>query len=123
MSSSEVWTMSRDPLVRTLAVAASVAAVAIVVNAVMVGAPFLAILAGPFILGVLLHRRAERSAAVVLALMGLLYTGIAVNYIRNTGSDWPIGDYIGVLVGGSAAVVAAATGIVVLFRRGTARLV
>ena len=93
---------------RTLTVAAGIAAAAVVVNAAVLLAPGLAILAVPFVAGLLLLRRHHGSALGLLAAGGLLHTVVAVNYVVAADSmDWAAGDYVGILVGGPAAAVTA----------------
>lgn len=104
---------------RLLTTAAAIAAVAIVVDAVAVAAPGLAILAAPFVAGMLLERRRPRAAVVTLAVGGLLWTGIAANYAASTDAlDWAAGDVVGILVGGPAAAVTLVVALLSMIHRG-----
>ena len=102
---------------RPMTVAGALAALAVLVDAVLVGAPGLALLAVPMLIGLWLrHRPAGR---IVMILGGLLITVIAAMYATSNGGigDWPAGDVVGMLLGGPAAAISAALGIAKAARR------
>jgi hypothetical protein len=104
---------------RPVTLAAALAALAVLVDAVLVGAPGLALLAVPLLVGLWMRR--GPAGLIVIVLGGLLVTAIDVMYVTSNGvpSGWAIGDVVGVLIGGSAAAVAVVLGALRLRHRST----
>lgn len=106
--------MLEDRTTRTRAIAAGVAA-AIVIDALWVRAPFLAIPAVPFAIGAWRYRAAHTVSSAVFALAGLGWALLALNYAMSNGIHAPaepdqvghplieVGDFLGVYVGGALA--------------------
>ena len=87
---------------------AGVAAI-VLIDAASVGAPFLAILAVPFLVAAIGLRKGHLVSLVLVLLWSLLYVALAVNYALGAGFDAPPGDLLFAYVGG---VLAAAIAII-----------
>jgi hypothetical protein len=103
---------AHSPTVRgipLMQVAAAVAALGVLANALAYLAPGLALLALPFLVGLWQARAKHGGGVVALALGGVAITAISVSYVVQAGDlSWPAADYLGVLVGGTAGAVAGA---------------
>lgn len=101
-----------DRLVALLPLLALLTVAAIVASAVMVGAPWLALLAMPLLVGLAQHALAHGRGLVAMALGGTVHAGISLSFVLQTlGGEWAAGDAVGVLVGGP---LAAATAVVAI---------
>ena len=81
------------------------AAAVVFIDAWSVGAPFLAFLGIPFLIGALALRRLRGPGSIALGLWSLFDVAIAANYAIANGFDAEGGwaDLLGVYVGGSCA--------------------
>ena len=108
--------------VPVLHLAACVALVALLVSGALVGVVVIGLLGVPFAVGLWQarrHRGEQRPRGLVaLALGGVAMTLLAVNYVVMTdGLDWPLGDWVFVVVAGPAAAVTAALSLPALLHR------
>lgn len=79
---------------------ATVASLIVIVDAVSVRAPGLALLALPFIVAAVRYRGRRIVSRVLLVAYCALYLAIAVNYAVANGVDAPAGDLLFAYVGG-----------------------
>lgn len=79
---------------------ATVAALIVIVDAVSVGAPGLALLALPFVVAAVRFRGRRIVSRVLLVAYCALYLAIAINYAVANGVDAPAGDLLFAYVGG-----------------------
>ena len=104
--------------IRVLTVICAALTAAVVVDAIGVGAPGLAVVAVPFVAALLLLARSPRAGAVV-AFLGCLLVGLTAGaYIASNGTDLQSGfDALYVYVAGPLAVVGLVVTVAVLRAR------
>lgn len=83
----------------------AVLAAIVLIDAAVVQAPGLALLALPYLIGALTFTRGRRVSTVVLLVWALFYVAIGVNFIVATGFDAGWGDLLFAYPGTVAAVV------------------
>ena len=86
-------------------IAAAAVAAIVVVDAISVGAPNLAILAVPFAVIAIGLRKGHLVSLLLVLLWAALYVVLALNYAVAHRFDAPAGDLLFAYVGGSAAAV------------------
>jgi hypothetical protein len=106
----------RSDSVRRLRVLSALLAAIVVVDAALVGAPGLGLLAVPFAAAAIFFRGTHRVAVVALGLWAALFALIAINYALANGFDAPGGDLLFTYVGGPLSI-ALATGAALFLRR------
>lgn len=107
---------SATPLVVLRGLCAAIAAI-VVVDAIAVGAPGLALLAVPFLIGAAALRRESTVPMVALAVVSALYVVLGVNYAVANGFDAEWGDLLFAYGGTPVALAAAALAVVRLVQR------
>jgi hypothetical protein len=107
---------SATPLVVLRGLCAAIAAI-VIVDAISVGAPGLALLAIPFLLGAAALRRESVVPMVALALLSALCVVLGVNYAVANGFDAEWGDLLFAYGGTPIALAAGALAAVRLVQR------
>ncbi len=101
-------TTSIDWRTRIRVLSAGVAAI-VLIDAASVGAPYLAILAVPFLVAAIGLRKAHLVSLVALFAWSALYVVVAVNYAVANGFDAPAGDLLFAYVGSVMAATIVVT--------------
>lgn len=107
---------SATPLVVLRGLCAAIAAI-VIVDAISVGAPGLALLAVPFLIGAAALRRESSVPMVALAVVCALYVVLGVNYAVANGFDAEWGDLLFAYGGTPVALAAGTLAVVRLVQR------
>ncbi len=107
---------SATPLVVLRGLCAAIAAI-VIVDAISVGAPGLALLAVPFLIGAAALRRGSTVPMVALAVLSALYVVLGVNYAVANGFDAEWGDLLFAYGGTPIALAACALAVMRLVQR------